>query len=416
MNILIIGSGGREHALAFKFSKEDRVENVFVYPGNPGMQKTKKVEIFNEYNEEEFLNYIQKLPIEFAIIGPENFIVNGFQDKLKSIGIKTISPSVRASKLESSKVFSKNLMKKYHIPTAAFVEVSTYEQAIVEIDNFPSENMVLKLSGLHAGKGVFLPENKKDAKSKLNEIKQFISEGLLIEEKLVGPEVSLFYLCKNNLGVYLGNASDHKRIFDGNLGPNTGGMGCFSPNQLIDADKLSEIYKEFVIKTLNGLTSEGILFEGILFLGLMLTDSGPKLLEYNVRFGDPETQCILPLINEGFLDLFLKASSSKLDESDLFKLTFHPLKSVHVVKSSKGYPENPILNIPIVFSNEIDPMYFFSGVKSYEGKLLTSGGRVCGLTTLGENFNDTIKSCYEKINQVSFEGEHFRKDIGGQCL
>jgi phosphoribosylamine--glycine ligase len=193
-------------------------------------------------------------------------------------------------------------------------------------------------------------------------------------------------------------------------------MGCFSPNPLMDSDKLSEIYKEFVLKTLNGLKSEGILFEGILFLGLMLTENGPKLLEYNVRFGDPETQCILPLIKEGFLDLFLKASSLKLDESDLFKLTFHPLKSVHVVKSSKGYPENPIVNIPIIFSNEIDPMYFFSGVKSYEGKLLTNGGRVCGLTTLGENYKDSIKSCYDKINQVSFEGEHYRKDIGGQCL
>lgn len=415
MNIIVFGKGGREHALAYRFAMEEAVEKVFVYPGNPGMQKTKKVEILshlNESNEFEFISALKELNISFGVIGPEDYMINGFADMLRANGVKILAPSKEAATLESSKIFSKKIMKKYQIPTAQSLEVFSYENAMSALTHF-EESVVLKLSGLQAGKGVVVCNSIEEAKETLFKWKDILSEGLVIEEKLTGYEVSMFYLCRENEFKFIGEASDHKRIFDGDQGPNTGGMGCYSPNPILTDSQRELIEKTIVAPTLSGMMSESIPFNGILFVGIMMTKKGPYVLEYNVRFGDPETQTFLPRIKSGFLELFSKYINGQ--DFKNVNLTFAG-PSVHVVKASKGYPEKPIVGELIKLNNGLDPLYFFAGVTSRDGQLYTSGGRVCGLTVVSSNFQYAVKSCYEHLDQVKFKDQHFRKDIAQFAL
>lgn len=408
MNILVIGKGGREHALAYQCSTDDRVQRVFVFPGNPGMQKTNKVESLHQFNLDEFFIFIKNQEIALTIIGSEEYIINGVRDQLELLGKNVIAPTKNAAILETSKNYSKDFMFKYKIPTAKYFNTTDYEQAKKIINEFPT-SAVLKLSGLHAGKGVVVSSSLEESNQVLDLWKDKINDGLVIEERLFGFEVSMFYLCRNNEATYLGEASDYKRIFDNDLGPNTGGMGCYSPNAYLSKEQRDLVLDSFVKPTLNGMMNEGTPFTGVLFLGLMITENGPKLLEYNVRFGDPETQTFLPRIKKGFLDTLIKFKSGESFE-DL--LEFSDEYSVHIVKASEGYPERPITNKLVELKNSLDPLYFFAGVNSHSGNLYTNGGRVCGITSLGKSLTEARSSAYDKLEQVCFEGEHYRNDIG----
>lgn len=412
MNIIIFGKGGREHALAAKFASDPRIEKVLVYPGNPGMLYTKKVSILNSISEAELFNLLKTERIEFGVVGPEDYMASGFADKLRDLGLKLISPTKEAAQLESSKIFSKKIMNKYGIPTAKSFECYDLETGLVHLNKF-SDGVVIKLSGLFAGKGVFVAETRQQAINQLHAWQEYLSSGYLLEEKLTGYEVSMFYLCKGKEFVYIGEASDHKRIYDGDLGPNTGGMGCYSPiPQLTSLDRMN-IESSIVNPTLKGLDAEKIFFSGILFVGIMMTKSGPYVLEYNVRFGDPETQTFLPLIKNGFLDLFLNFINDLDFKSTPITLDGH---AVHVVKAASGYPENPIIGDELTINSLLDQNYYFAGVTTDGLKLKTSGGRVCGLTSIGNNIQEARSNCYMNINQVSFRAEQFRKDIALKAI
>lgn len=412
MNIIIFGKGGREHALASRFASEKRVEQVFVYPGNPGMLKTEKISILSDLNESQLFDLIKSGKFEMGVVGPEDYMASGFADKIRELGLKLVSPTKSAAMLESSKIFSKKIMQKYQIPTAKAYECYDLATGLSHLESF-HDGVVIKLSGLFAGKGVFVANNKTLATDKLKEWESFLSSGYLIEDKLEGFEASMFYLCRGNEFKYLGEAADHKRIYDNDLGPNTGGMGCYSPvAKLSDFDR-KNIETKIVIPTLNGLAAENVFFSGILFVGIMMTQNGPMVLEYNVRFGDPETQTFLPLIKEGFLDLFLDFVNDRDFKSVKLK---HEGAAVHVVKASRGYPEKPILGDELIFQKKLDRHYYFAGVTSISGALKTSGGRVCGLTAIGENITEARATCYANLDQVCFPFEHYRKDIAEKAL
>jgi phosphoribosylamine--glycine ligase len=412
MNIIIFGKGGREHALASRFADEKRVHQVFVYPGNPGMLKTNKITILNELNESQLFEFIKSEKIELGVVGPEDYMASGFADIIRALGLKLVSPTKEAAELESSKIFSKKIMEKYKIPTAKAYECYDLKTGLSLLDHF-QDGVVIKLSGLFAGKGVFVADNLTAAKNKLIEWESYLSSGYLIEEKLVGFEASMFYLCRGTEFIYMGEAADHKRIFDEDLGPNTGGMGCFSPiPKLSDSDR-QNIAMNIVSATLKGLAAENIFFSGILFVGIMMTQKGPMVLEYNVRFGDPETQTFLPLIKEGFLDLFLDFVNDRDFKNNKLK---HDGAAVHVVKATRGYPDQPIFGEEVKIEFNLDRHFYFAGVTKVSGKLKTSGGRVCGLTAIGENITSARKNCYANLHQVTFPFEHYRKDIAEKAL
>lgn len=407
MNIIIFGKGGREHALAAKFASDKRVENVYVYPGNPGMLFTAKTKILNAITENELFNLVEKNQFDFGVIGPEDYMASGFADRLRNLGLKLVSPTKEAAQLESSKIFSKKIMNKYGIPTAKSYECYDLESGLSLLDKF-SDGIVIKLSGLFAGKGVFVAETRDQAEVKLKEWSEYLSAGYLLEEKLLGFEVSMFYLCRGEEFTYLGEAADHKRIYDGDLGPNTGGMGCYSPvPKLLESDR-RVIESKIVNPTLKGLSLEKIFFSGVLFVGIMMTKNGPYVLEYNVRFGDPETQTFLPLITDGFLDLFLKFVNDQDFKNQILNRKGF---AVHVVKATLGYPDRPILGEAIQMQPIINDHYYFAGVTADGNVLKTSGGRVCGLTYIGESLKEARDNCYFNLNQITFKDEHFRKDI-----
>jgi phosphoribosylamine--glycine ligase len=415
MNILVLGKGGREHALAWKLSLENSVEQVWVYPGNPGMKKTPKVLPLTDLTTEEFDLFLINHKIELVVVGPEDLIANGTGEKLRTMGLNVFAPTPEAAKLESSKIFSKEMMKKSNIPTALAEMAYSLEEALSKLNLFPdNDGVVIKLSGLHAGKGVIVCETKQDAIIALNEWKDLLNEGVLLEEKLVGQEVSLFYICLDEEALYLGEACDHKRLLDGDQGPNTGGMGCYSPCYWIEKD-IRDFTKEEVVKPLLKTMKKNLTpFNGILFVGLMVTNQGPKVLEFNVRFGDPETQTFLPLIKDGLLDALLAVSENDLAKFKKQTITHHEQTSLHVVKSARGYPEKPVIGDEVFITDELTNLYFFAGVKEDANKkLITAGGRICGLTVIADSIQHANTLCYQQLSQVTFKGEFFRKDIGG---
>ena len=327
MNILILGKGGREHALAWKLSLDARVENIWVYPGNPGMKKTQKVSPLHYLDESDFWHFVTTHSFAMAIIGPEDLIANGTGEKLKALNIKVLAPTPMAAKLESSKIFSKSMMKLAEIPTAKSFEVYSLNEAQEMLHEFSdASGVVIKLSGLHSGKGVAVCENMAEAKKVLIEWEKFLADGVLLEEKLLGREVSLFYLCLEDQAIFLGEACDYKRLLDNNQGPNTGGMGCYSPCTWINNEIRKYTLEKVTLPLLRVMKKKETSFSGILFVGLMLTADGPKVLEYNVRFGDPETQTFLPLIENGFLDALLSVAEEDCEKFKLQKITHKILK------------------------------------------------------------------------------------------
>jgi phosphoribosylamine--glycine ligase len=413
--IVIFGKGGREHALANHLISLPDVHNVIVVPGNPGMLSN-GIKTIN-LDRADYSKFCIEENINLTIIGPENLLEDGLSDELEALGVPTFAPSRSAARLETSKSFSKNLMKKYDIPTAGFKTFKHIHHALEFLNLINWKKYVVKQSSLAAGKGVIICETKDQARQATKELFEVDSE-IIIEEFLEGREVSYFAICLGNKYSILGDACDYKTLKNGNKGPNTGGMGCYSPVTWLTASEKRVIDATIIKPTLDAMIKEEKPFKGVLFVGLMMTDSGPKVLEYNVRFGDPETQTIAPLINSGFLESITAIARKDEKEFSSIQIKNSGLASVHIVKAAKGYPgvKGETIRQGDLISSEYTPAknshLFFAGVSGTKQELKTAGGRVLGLTIVAEDVKQARTIGYQEIQKIRFTGEQFREDIG----
>ena len=414
MNILVLGSGGREHAIAYKFSQSKKVDKVFVSSGNAGM--TDCAEIVDYKNFEEALNICKDKNIDLVFVGPENPLADGLVDFLESHNVRVVGPSAKAAQLEASKDYAKEFMARHKIPTAKFQTFSNYQKAKEYIQN-SALPIVLKADGLAAGKGVVVAFSQEEALNGLHAMmndKIFSEAGakVVIEEFLSGWETSIFAFSDGENFVSTIFSQDHKQAFDGDKGPNTGGMGAFAP--VDQATKFKAfVDDEIIAPTIIGMKKDEIPYKGVLFVGLMMTDSGPKVIEYNCRFGDPETQVILSLLKTDLLDI----SNAIIDNNiSNIELEWYDKYAVTVMATSKGYPEKyekgkPIdIKFPLLTNSRI----YYSGVKLNDDNLVTNGGRVLAVTSTGDSLKEAINSAYEDIQKVNFDGITYRSDIGSR--
>ena len=417
MKVLIIGSGGREHALAWKCAQDDIVKHVFVCPGNAGTyleDKVSNVELnLNEFSSIEKFCLEEK--VELVIIGPEQPLVDGLTDFLQSKNIKTFGPSKNAAQLEGSKTFSKDFFVKYNIPTAKYKSFDNFESSLEYLNeiSFPT---VVKADGLAAGKGVIICQNSEEAIKALDSIfndKAFGTAGnrVVIEEFLEGEEASFIAVVSKDKIIPLATSQDHKAVGDGDVGLNTGGMGAYSPAPIVTEEIHQKILNEVMYPTMNGLINEGSPYLGFLYAGLMIKDNEIKVLEFNCRFGDPETQPILLRLNSSLVELCKAAIDNELDT---YSIQWTEKHSCGVVIASEGYPEDYESNkkISLKENNIKDSKLFHAGTKYENETILTSGGRVFCATALGNDLKDAQKNAYNLVNNVEFDGAFFRKDIG----
>ena len=417
MKVLIIGSGGREHALAWKCAQDDIVKHVFVCPGNAGTyleDKVSNVELnLNEFSSIEKFCLEEK--VELVIIGPEQPLVDGLTDFLQSKNIKTFGPSKNAAQLEGSKTFSKDFFVKYNIPTAKYKSFDNFESSLEYLNeiSFPT---VVKADGLAAGKGVIICQNSEEAIKALDSIfndKAFGTAGnrVVIEEFLEGEEASFIAVVSKDKIIPLATSQDHKAVGDGDVGLNTGGMGAYSPAPIVTEEIHKKILNEVMYPTMNGLINEGSPYLGFLYAGLMIKDNEIKVLEFNCRFGDPETQPILLRLNSSLVELCKAAIDNQLDT---YSIQWTEKHSCGVVIASEGYPEDYESNkkVSIKENNIKDSKLFHAGTKYENEMVLTSGGRVFCATALGSDLKDAQKNAYNLVNNVEFDGAFFRKDIG----
>ena len=423
MNILVLGSGGREHALAWRLSKDPGVKKVFVQPGNPGIELEQNIStIEGGLDFPSVQSACQKIRPELVVIGPEAPLAAGLSEQLQEAGLTTYGPSKQAAQLESSKVFAKNFMRKMNIPTARFSVYNSSDEAIAGLEEWDIQGtgVVIKADGLAAGKGVVVT---KDLEKARKTIELFMNDPncsvktdqILIEECLCGWELSLFALCDGENFFNLGYARDYKRVGDGDQGPNTGGMGCHTPQNWPGLQVIKDAEELILAPTLEGMRNANSPFCGTLFAGLMLNGNDVKLIEYNVRFGDPETQTLLPLLEGNLTEALLACAGN----GDITKtnLRMNGQKAVHVVQASAGYPsiDNSPLDLghPISFKQDLEHgKVFFAGVKKDGEQLVNSSGRVMGYTATAESLAEARKRAYQAIDSMGFKGAHFRKDIG----
>lgn len=415
MKVLVIGSGGREHALCYKLSQSKRVSKIYCAPGNGGtLQVAENVNI-NPKDIDLLLDFAINKDIDLTVVGPEDPLVNGIVDRFDEKGLKIFGPKKKGAILEGSKIVSKGFMEKYNIPTGKYKVFKEAKAAISFLDslNYP---IVIKADGLCAGKGVIICKTKEEGIKAIEDIMVYKKFGLsgekiLIEEFLEGTEASLLCFVSNENIIPMESARDYKKIFEGDKGPNTGGVGCFSPNPVM-TDKLKEEIEKSILKNIKiGFKNEDIDFRGILFIGLMLTADGPKVLEFNVRFGDPETEVVLPRLENDIVDIFEKTMDGSLKEEDL---KWTDKKCVTVVLTSKGYPVEYEKGKEITGTEELDKdiILFHNGTKMEDGKLLTNGGRVLSVTALGDTLKEAREKVYKNIDKIKFDGLCYRKDIG----
>lgn len=423
MNVLLLGSGGREHALAWRMFRSDSIDQLFISPGNPGTAMVGKNVVLEKGNQ-NIADFCLSENIELVVIGPEQPLVEGLADFLRSQNIKVFGPSQAAAEIEGHKSFAKKLMVKYSIPTAAFreFEKSQFNEAseYLEMLDYP---VVIKADGLAAGKGVIICTNNDEANRTLSQIfldNAFGDAGnkIIIEEYLNGEEASVLAITDGDDFVLLPSSQDHKRIGEKDTGKNTGGMGAYSPAPVIDTKMAERISREIVQPVLEGMKKENRKFSGCLYAGLMITAEGPKVIEFNCRFGDPETQAILPLVEGNFLELLYSAASGKLDKD---AVSFSEGTAVCVVAVSGGYPDSYSKGKEVSGLDGLDSsqlIVFHAGTALKEGKILTSGGRVLGVTAVLEE-NDLQKArtlAYGALNKIKFDGMYFRRDIGMKAL
>lgn len=420
MNILLIGSGGREHAIAWKLAQSPRLKALFALPGNPGIgQLAENITGIPVDDHDGIIRVCREKRVDLVIVGPEAPLANGLADALAEAGIRCFGPRQAAAEIEASKVFSKHFMARQGIPTARYATFNKLADALQHLDqvNYP---VVIKASGLAAGKGVILPETKAEAESTLRDMLEggaFGAAGaeVVIEERMGGPEVSLMAFTDGKTVIPMLPAQDHKRIFDGDQGPNTGGMGAYAPAPVFVPEMLEETVENVLKPAVSGLRLEGRPFVGVLYAGLMLTPDGIRVLEFNCRFGDPETQAVLPLLDTDLLEIVEACVDGRLNEVDI---RWKAGAAVCVVLASKGYPERPETGKQIKLEALLgDVACFHAGTQENDnGQLLTSGGRVFGLTAWSANLPSAVKVAYEHIGKIHFDGMQYRTDIAGKAI
>ena len=421
MKILIVGSGGREHALTWKLKQSEQVDKIFVAPGNAGTGELAENVAIADTNIDKLIEFAKDKDIGLTFVGPEAPLVAGIVDRFKAEGLSVFGPNQDAAQLEGSKVFSKNLMKKYDIPTAKY---ETFTKAEAAIDYIKQEGapIVVKAEGLAAGKGVIVAETTTEAVEAVETImvdEKFGAAGtrIVVEEFLTGEEATVLAFTDGETIVPLISSQDHKPAYDNDEGPNTGGMGAYAPAPIVDDEMLSTVKEEILEATLDGLKQEGIEYQGLIYCGLMIEDGVPKVLEYNVRFGDPEAEAVLPLLETDLVEIAEAVNNNQLDKIDI---QWSDKTAVCVIMASGGYPIDydtgkEITGIEKAEADE-DTIVFQAGTDKEDDKLVTAGGRVLGVTAVGDGYEDTIAKAYQGVEKIAFADAHYRTDIGAKAL
>ncbi len=418
--ILIIGSGGRENSIAWALSRNESIQQIYVCPGNGGTSNFEKCICLKTKSEDEktIISECQRLQINLVIIGPEVPLAQGLADKMRDAGLTVFGPGKEGAQLEASKDWAKALMIENNIPTAKYWSARSKEEALKILQKL-NQPLVIKADGLAAGKGVTVCETIEQSRDAIVEVfsGKFGSAGnkIILEEKIEGPEVSIFALCDGEKLITLPPAQDHKRLLDGDNGPNTGGMGAYAPALLINKQDLNDLTDLVLIPTLKGLKRKKIKYMGVIYAGLMLTSSGPKVIEFNCRFGDPECQALMPLMGKEFASVLFACAKGELENAP--KLTFKTKRSACIVAASKGYPESPQkgdkIDINIESSSSLQVFHAGTTVDKSDN-IITSGGRVLSIVAQGESFDEAFELAYSNLKKIKFDGMHFREDIGYQ--
>jgi len=414
---MVIGGGGREHTIIKKIKENPNVTKIYALPGNGGIAMDAECVDIGAKDIEKQVEFAVANKIDFAVVAPDDPLVLGAVDALEKVGVKCFGPNKAAAIIEGSKVFSKNLMKKYNIPTAKYEVFSNSEDALKYLETAPIPT-VIKADGLALGKGVIIAttlEEAKDAVKTIMEDKVFGESGanIVIEEFLTGPEVSVLAFTDGKTLVPMVSSMDHKRALDGDKGLNTGGMGTIAPNPFYTTEVAKECMETIFIPTMNAMNTENRTFKGCLYFGLMLTPNGPKVIEYNCRFGDPETQVVLPLLETDLLDIMMHTANGTLDQIDV---KFSNKSACCVIMASGGYPQKYEKGFEITIPENVDAKIFIAGAKQTDGKLYTSGGRVLAVTTTENTLKEAIEHSYREVEKITFKNAHYRKDIGAKCI
>ena len=414
MKVLVVGSGGREHAICWKLSKSPKVDKIYFAPGNAGIAELAECVDIKAMEFEKLVAFAKENSIDLTVIGMDDPLVGGVVDVFEAEGLRVFGPRKNAAILEGSKAFSKDLMKKYNIPTAAYETFTSAEEAkkYLETAEYP---IVLKADGLALGKGVIIAQNLEEAEQAVHEMiddGKFGKSGsrVVIEEFLTGPEVSVLAFTDGKTVKPMVSAQDHKRAYDNDEGLNTGGMGTFSPSRLYDDAKAEECMKNIFVPTIKAMSSEGRPFKGVLYFGLMMTANGVKVIEYNCRFGDPETQVVLPRLKTDLVEIMEAVIDERLDE---INIEWEDNAAVCVVMASGGYPVSYKKGYEISgLDNVGDLTVFHAGTAVKDGKIVTNGGRVLGVTAVGKDLDEAIKNAYAGVAKISWTDEFHRSDIG----
>lgn len=421
MKVLVVGGGGREHALVRKIKESKKVDEIFCTPGNGGISYDAKCFDVAATDIDGVVNLAKEIKADLVVVAPDDPLVAGMVDALNEAGFKTFGPRANAAIIEGSKVFSKELMQKYNIPTAEYKVFDNAEEAIEYIKERNEFPTVIKADGLALGKGVIIPENLDDAIAGVKEImedKIFGASGnnIVVEEFLTGPEVSVLAFTDGKCVKPMVSSMDHKRALDGDKGLNTGGMGTVSPNPYYTQEVAKECMDKIFMPTINAMNNEGRTFKGCLYFGLMITPKGPKVIEYNCRFGDPETQVVLPRLKTDIVDIFEAIDNETLSDLDV---EWSDDACACVIMASGGYPKSYPKGIEItgLSNGQLDGVtVYHAGTKLQDNKLVTSGGRVLGVTALGDTLENALKKSYNAVEKIRFEGAHYRRDIGKRAL
>ena len=417
MNILVVGGGGREHAIIKKLKENKDVSVIYALPGNGGIAHDATCVPISATDIDGIVEFASGHNIDYAVVAPDDPLVMGCVDELEKLGIPCFGPRANAAIIEGSKVFSKNLMKKYNIPTASYETFDDMDEALKYLETAPIPT-VIKADGLALGKGVIIAQTRDEAKNAVVSMmrdKQFGASGdhIVIEEFLTGPEVSVLSFTDGKTVVPMISSMDHKRAGDNDTGLNTGGMGTVAPNPYYTNEIAKECMEKIFIPTINAMNAEGRTFKGCLYFGLMLTDNGPKVIEYNCRFGDPETQVVLPLLKSDLLTIMQSVTNGTLSDT---KVEFSNGNAACVVMASAGYPVSYEKGYEITIPEDLLPNVYVAGAKLQDGKLLTSGGRVLGVTATSDTLKNAIDNSYKMVERISFDNAFYRHDIGAKAL
>ena len=417
MKVMVIGGGGREHAIIKKLKESPLITKLYALPGNGGMAEDAVCVNIGAKEIEKQVEFAVQNGIDYAVVSPDDPLVLGAVDALSAAGIPCFGPDKKAAIIEGSKVFSKNLMKKYGIPTAEYEVFDNAESALSYLDSAPIPTVV-KADGLALGKGVIIANTRDEAKDAVRSImeeKKFGESGakIVIEEFLTGPEVSVLSFTDGKTLVPMVSSMDHKRALDGDNGLNTGGMGTVAPNPYYTDKIAKECMEKIFMPTVNAMNAEGRTFKGCLYFGLMLTEKGPKVIEYNCRFGDPETQVVLPLLDSDLFTIMQAVTNGTLDKTEV---RFKNENAACVVMASKGYPQQYESGFELKIDDSVKDSVYVAGAKCDDGRLLTAGGRVLGVTATADTLESAINSAYDKVKKVEFENAFYRKDIGAKAL